>query len=233
MKKLIFAAVGLLVFGLPAIGAAQEIRVQAHWTGVYFGEFCDGAPCGGDLVTCAAGEVFGPSQGVFEVLDGICNDFDDPDVVTDCGGRFTWYNEECFLIPGGEVDAGSLNIFYGPGKQRYCFNDPATGAGACAGTPPIESIILEANVLEQGRIDTNNTDAGYTGESFVTDVTTTAFFDPEDGKVKMLQAVPAIMHWTAEEDFTDPFCELGVSPGCGWAGSTVIVGQPRPTRFQR
>ena len=137
MKKLIFAAVGLLAFGLPASGAAQELRVQAHWTGVYFLEFCNGAPCVGDLVTCPAGgnNQLVPGQGVIEVLDGICNDFDP--AVTDCGGRFTWYNEECYLIPGGDVVAGSLNIFYGTGKERYCFNDPEAGAGACAGTPPI------------------------------------------------------------------------------------------------
>ena len=89
---------------------------------------------------------------------------------------------------------------------------------------------MEASVLEQARIDTNNVAAGYSGEAFLTDVTTTVFFDPEDGKVKKLQAVPAIKYSTGEEDFTDPFCELGVSPGCGWAGSTVIVGQPRKKR---
>ncbi len=225
MRRLTFAAIGLLMFSLAATAAAQGMRVSSSWSGVYTGTGCvpgPDNPCVGELVTC--GGFIGPSQGVYHVLDGICNDFDPG--ATPCDGRYTWYSELCFdsLV----VVVGSLKVFHGVGKERNCFNHPAAGPGACAGTPTGD-IISESSASEQDRIDTNNIAAGYSGETFTTDVTTTPFFDPMDGKRKQLSAAPTAGNWTGEEDFT--FCGALVLPdGCGSAGQTFTVGGGGPRR---
>ena len=111
------------------------------------------------------------------------------------------------------------------GKTRQCFNDPALGDPADCATALPRDVISEANVLCQSRIDNKNPAAGYTGQDFLTDVTTKPF--RFEGELKQLEAVPAVEHWTSEEDFSAPFCGFGVSPdfadGCGFAGTTVIV----------
>lgn len=229
MRRLTFAAIGLLMFSLAATAAAQgmrvsSMRVSSSWSGVYTGTGCvpgPDNPCVGELVTC--GGFISPSQGVYHVLDGICNDFDPG--ATPCDGRYTWYSEVCYdsLV----VVVGSLNVFHGVGKERNCFNHPAAGPGACAGTPTGD-IISESSAFEQDRIDTNNIAAGYSGETFSTDVTTTPFFDPMDGKEKQLSAAPTAGNWTGQEDFTFPFCDLVLPDGCGNAGQTFTVGAPEP-----
>jgi hypothetical protein len=177
----------------------------------------------GELVTC--GNFISVAQGVYHVLESICNDFEPG--ATPCDGRYTWYEELCF--DSSAVVVGSLNVVHGLGVERICFNHPAAGPGACAGTPTGE-IISESSAFEQARIDTNNLAAGYSGETSTTDATTTPFFDPMDGRGKRLSAAPAAGTWTAEEDFTFPFCDLVLPDGCGTAGQSFTVGGGGPRR---
>lgn len=227
MKKLIIAAVGLLMFSLAATATAQELRVQSRFSGLYIEDFCNPAECVGDLVSCPVGALLITSRGVLQGINGICDDLD-PNV-TDCGGRYTWFEEEC-LIPGSgsSAFAGSLRFFFQRGKGRYCFNDPAGTPADCQGTPPTGKVILTASIQSQGRINTKNFTAGYTGESSWTDVKTTPFFDPSVGKMMKLQEGAAVQYWTAQDDFTGPSCFVEFPNGCGWGGTTVSVAPPTP-----
>ena len=231
MKKLIFASVGLLMFSLASTAAAQqELIGQTHFHGHYVEEFCAPDECVGDLVSCEFGGVLVSARGLFHFIKGICNDLD-PDE-TNCGTSYSWYGEECFNVGSGAATSnqlGSLRVFLQRGKERYCVNSGPSGlaTAACQGTPPPGEVIFEASTFSQSRLDDRNRDAGYSGETFITDVTTMMFFDPVDGKMKRIPAVSGVQHWTSEQDITrNCFVVNFEESGCGFAGTMVIIGPP-------
>ena len=229
MKKSLSVCVGFAMFVLPPSGmAAGRGGVIASYSGTQIGEEapCSGEGCVGEINTCAEGEYLSIAKGRYAFYEGIC---DDGVPGQECNGRVTLFQETCSNLAATFKLDGRMVSLSGRGKYRVCYADPGAD---CAGTVPSEVIVAEG--VAYGHLRFWFPSSPIISPEQVTGDTTTTTSHPFSINGKQVK-IPlgtsvyiATIQPSAEGDLNCAAAnaELGLPPGCGFAGSYISSRTP-------